>query len=157
MARPRRSDFSGRSPARCLPPFWELSRYHQHLSVLRDEHWDRLKGCRVADTMIKAHHSLWQHCRRAGPTARGTPGDFGFTDLAHQYGHGLDNPAYATGLGQVAADRDTARRAGPVAPHRPHAFSEHQLSWGDGVSAGTLPESSDPGAVLKDGTQDTRD
>jgi hypothetical protein len=37
-----------------LPPFWEPSRYRQRLSVLRDEHWDRLKGCRVADAMIKA-------------------------------------------------------------------------------------------------------
>jgi hypothetical protein len=27
----------------------------QRRSVLRDEHWDRLKGCRVADAVIKAH------------------------------------------------------------------------------------------------------
>ena len=41
-------------PARCLPPFWAPSQYRQRLSVLRDEHWDRLKGCRVADAVIKA-------------------------------------------------------------------------------------------------------
>ena len=37
-----------------MPPFWEPLRYRQRLSVLRDEHWDRLTGYRVADTVIKA-------------------------------------------------------------------------------------------------------
>ena len=75
---------------------------------------------------------------------------FRLTDLAHQYGHGLDNPAYATGLGQVAADwtrriePDLLRHIGPM-------HCEHQLSWGDGVSASTLPESSDPGLSSKTG------
>src|SRR6266446_7451012 len=56
--RPQQSGFSGRSPTRCLPPFWEPSRYRPRLSVLRDDHWDRRKGCRVADAVIEALSSL---------------------------------------------------------------------------------------------------
>src|SRR6266446_918740 len=54
--RPQQSGFSGRSPTPCLPPFWEPSRYRPRLSVLRDDHWDRRKGCRVADAVIEAEH-----------------------------------------------------------------------------------------------------
>src|SRR2546423_15025697 len=82
-------------------------------------------------------HSFRQHYCGPGPTPRGTAGDFGLADLTHQYGHGLDHAAHATRLGHVAANRDPARGARPVAPHWPHAFSEHQLSRGDGLSAGT--------------------
>ena len=67
-ARPRRSAFSGRSPARWLPPFWEPLRYRQRLSVLRDEHWNRLKGCRVADAVIKANLALLPSSSRSRPS-----------------------------------------------------------------------------------------
>ena len=55
MGQPQRSGFSGRNRGRCLRRF---SRPWQSLllpSVLLDEQWDRLKGCKVADAVIKAH------------------------------------------------------------------------------------------------------
>src|SRR2546427_2080485 len=57
-ARLRRSDFSGRSPGRCLPRYWSPSRYRLLPSVHRDAPWARLKGCRVADAVIEAQNCL---------------------------------------------------------------------------------------------------
>ena len=51
----RQSAFSGRSPGRCLPRYWSQWRSLLLPSGLRDEQWDRLKGCRVADAVIKAN------------------------------------------------------------------------------------------------------
>ena len=56
--RRRRRGFSDRSPAHSLLRYWSQSRSPLLLSVRRDEPWDRLKGCRVADAVIKAHSSL---------------------------------------------------------------------------------------------------
>src|SRR5215467_3884956 len=56
--RRQRSAFSGRSPGRCLPRYWSQSRSRRLPSVRRDEYWDRLKRCRVADAVIKAPSPL---------------------------------------------------------------------------------------------------
>src|SRR5215471_5896388 len=56
--RRQRSAFSDRSPGRCLPRYWSQSRSPRLPSVRRDEYWDRLKRCRVADAVIKARYRL---------------------------------------------------------------------------------------------------
>src|SRR2546428_6427746 len=54
MGRPQRSGFSGRNRGRCLRRFWHPWQFPLLPSVLRDEQWARLKGCRVANAVIEA-------------------------------------------------------------------------------------------------------
>src|SRR5215831_3164919 len=67
--RRQRSAFSDRSPGRCLPRYWSQSRSPRLPSVRRDEYWDRLKRCRVADAVIKANTG-------ASPSVRVSTADF---------------------------------------------------------------------------------
>jgi Family of unknown function (DUF6399) len=50
--------FFGQKPRSLFAAILGAVEISPHRSVLRDEHWDRLKGCRVADAVIKAQLAI---------------------------------------------------------------------------------------------------